>query len=149
MHLSKLAFGPSASFGHRFVMMLVHSIRPMSWKHWPMSLNSNWPLSFCASNSQVKIFDLKSGIVYARKYSASIWAWLGVTWPVIPLAPLSKEILIWLVVSDPLWLGCLVSYQHPKTSIKDTSWSGVYFCALTRSDIITIFTFLVSYNALV
>ncbi len=34
----------------------------------------NGPLAFCASNSQVKIFYLKSGSVYARKYSTpKVW----------------------------------------------------------------------------
>ena len=33
-------------------------------------INSNGPLSFCVSNCRVKIFDLKSGSMYAKKYSA-------------------------------------------------------------------------------
>ncbi len=35
--------------------------------------------TICASNSQVKIFDLKLGSVYARKYSVPNQAWLGAT----------------------------------------------------------------------
>jgi hypothetical protein len=34
---------------------------------------------FCESNSRVKIFDLKLGSVYAKKYSAPNQAWLGTT----------------------------------------------------------------------
>ncbi len=49
---------------YHFAMMLVHSVRPMPWKHWPMRLNSNWPSYFCTFKSWVKIFDLKLGSVY-------------------------------------------------------------------------------------
>jgi hypothetical protein len=46
------------------------------------------------TNSRVKIFDLKLGSVYAKKYSAPNQAWLGATCPVISLVPFSKETLI-------------------------------------------------------
>ncbi len=97
MHLSKFTFVQSALIGQQFAMTLVHSVRPTSWKHWPKRLNSNGPLSFCASDSWVKIFDLKLGSVYARKYSVPNQAWSGATWPVISLVPFSKETLIRLV----------------------------------------------------
>ena len=102
MHSSKFDFIRSALFGHCFGMMLeAHLVRPTFWKHWPRRLNSNGPSSFCVSISRVKIFDLKLGSVYARKYSVPNWAWSGATWPVISLEFeslefFSKEILIWL-----------------------------------------------------
>ncbi len=147
MHLSKFAFVQSASFGHHFAITLVHSVRPTSWKHWPMKLNSNGQLSFCVSKSWVKIFDLKSGSMYARKYSALNQAWLGMTWPVFSLAPFLKEILIQLGYFRP----SLIRLSGVSSALKDIQWVyqvnwGV-FCALTRSDIVTIFTFLVFYHA--
>ncbi len=111
MYLSKLAFVRSALSRHHFATTLVHSVRPMSWKHWPKRLNSNGPLSFCKSNSWVKIFDLKLGSVYAKKYSIQIkpgWArhFRQSPWFLSQRRP-------WLdrVVSDPLWLVCLACHR--------------------------------------
>jgi hypothetical protein len=57
-------------------------------------LNSVGPSSFLASESQVKIFNLKSRSVNARKYLGPYHAWLGVTCPVVSFDPFLKEILI-------------------------------------------------------
>ncbi len=75
-------------------MPLVHLVRPTPWKHWPMRLNSYGPSPFCASDSRVKIFDLKSSSVYARKYSVPNQAWLGATWQVISLEFESLEFFL-------------------------------------------------------
>jgi hypothetical protein len=39
----------------------------------------NGPSAFCTFDNRVKIFDLKLGSVYARKYSVPNRAWLGAT----------------------------------------------------------------------
>ncbi len=132
----------SALSGHRFATTLVHSVRPTSWKPLPRRLNSNGQLSFCKSDSRVKIFELKSSSVYARKYSAPNQAWSGVTWPVISLVPFSKEILIRLGCFRPSLtnLSGTPLARHDVHQVYQLNW-GV-FCALTRSDIITICTFL-------
>ncbi len=121
-------------------MMLVHSVRPTSWKHWPMRLNSNGPSSLCSAESQVKIFDLKSGSVYTRKYSVPNWAWLGATWPVNSLAPFLMNILI----GPGCFRPSLIRLSGMPLALKDIqqvyqlNW-GV-FCTFIRSDIVTIFT---------
>ncbi len=147
IHLSKFAFIRSALFGHRSAMTLVHSVRPTPWKHWPMRLNSNGPLVFCASDSRVKIFDLKSGSVYTRKYSAPNKAWSGTTWPVISLEFeslefFSKEILIWSGCFKPSLISLFGVPSAPKDDQQVYQLNWGVFCALTRSDIITICTFL-------
>ncbi len=145
IHLLKIAFVWSASFGHHFAMMLVHLVRPTPSKHWPMRLNSNGPLSICASKSWVKIFDLKSGSVYARKYSTPNQAWLGVKWLVNSLEVeslefFSNEILIQSGCFRPSSISLSGLPLAPKDVqlVYQLNW-GV-FCALIRSDIITIFT---------
>ncbi len=140
MHLSKFAFVWSVLSGHYFAMSLVHLVRPVSWKHWPMMLNSNGLLPFCSTESWVKIFDLKSGSVYARKYSALNQAWLGATWPVISLAPFLKVILIQLGCFRPSLIRLSGVSSAPKDvqQVYQLKW-GI-FCALIRSDIVTIFT---------
>ncbi len=67
----------------------------MSWKHWPIRLNSVGPSSFLASESQVKILNLKSWSMNTRKYLGLNHAWLGATCPVMSFIPFSKVILIW------------------------------------------------------
>ncbi len=149
MHLSKFAFVQSALFGHCFVMTLVHLVRPTSQKHWPKRLNSNGSLSFCVSDSQGKIFGLKLESLYAKRNSAPNQAWLSATWPVITLAPFSKETLIWLDYFRP----SLISLSGMQSAPKDIQ--GVYqlnwgkFWASTISDIVTIFTLLALCNVLV
>jgi hypothetical protein len=140
MHLSKFAFVQSATFGHCFAMMLVHLVRPTSWKHWPMSLNSNGPLTFWVSKSQINIFDWKSRSVYARKYSAPNQAWLGKTWPVISLTPFLKDILIRSRCFMPYLIRLSGVSLAPKDvqQVYQLKWGR--FCALIRSDIVTIFT---------
>ncbi len=142
MHLSKFDFIQSASFWHRFVMTLIHLVRHTSWKNWPMRLNSNGPSSFCISNSWVKIFDLKSGSVYARKYSASNQACQGATWLVISSAPFLKEILIWLGYFRPSLISLSVMLSAPKDAQQVYQLNWGMFWALTRYDIVTIFTLL-------
>ncbi len=149
MHLSKFDFVQSDLFGHCFAMTLVHLVRPTSWKHWPMRLNSNGPSSFCVSNNQVKIFDLKLGSVYARKYSTLSQAWLGATWPVISLAPFSKEILIQSGYFRPSLITLSGVPSAPKDALQVYQLNWGVFWALTRSDILTIFTLLVLCKALV
>ncbi len=142
MHSLKFALVQSASSRHCFATTLVHSVRPTSWKHWPRRLNRNGPLSFCKSDSWVKIFDLKSGSVYAKKYSAPNQAWSGATCLVISLVPSSKETLIRLSYFRP----SLISLSGMPLALKDIhrvyqlNW-GV-FCALIRSDIVTILAYL-------
>ncbi len=142
MHSLKFAFIQSALSGHCFATTLVHSVRPTSWKHWPKRLNSNGPLSFCKSNSRVKIFDLKLGSVYARTYSTSNWAWLGTTWPVISLVPFLKETLIWLGCFKPSSISLSGVPLAPKDvqQVYQLNWDVFY--ALTRSDIVMICSFL-------
>ncbi len=69
MHLSKLAFVQSVLLGHCLATTLVHSVRLTSWKHWPIRLNSVGPSSFLASESLVKIFNLRSRSINVRKHS--------------------------------------------------------------------------------
>ncbi len=117
------------------VVRWIHVIR---WTH-----VVKWiPLSFCKSNSWVKIFDLKSGSVYARKYSAPNQARSDVTWPVISLVPFSKETLIQLNYFRPslINLSGMPSAPNDVHQVYQLNW-GV-FCTLTRSDIITICSFL-------
>ncbi len=64
--LLKLAFARSLLSRHCFPMTLFHLVRPMSWKHWPIRLNSSGPSS-----------------VRARNYSSSNRACLGTTCLVI------------------------------------------------------------------
>ncbi len=66
----KLAFARSVLLGRCFLRTFFHSVRPMSWKHWPIRLNSVGPSS-----------------VRAMKYSGSNCAWLGVTCRVISRWP--------------------------------------------------------------
>ncbi len=138
MHLLKFAFVRSASVGHCLAKMLLHSVRPMSWKHWPIRLQSVGPSSFCVSESWVKIFDLKLGSVNARKYSDPNCAWLGATCPVISLAPSSKNILIQSDCFKPSSIRLFGVPSAPKEvqQVYQLSW-GVP-CALIRSDIVTI-----------
>ncbi len=125
------AFVQSASSGHCFAMTLVHLVRPMSWKHWPMRLNRNGPSSFCSAESWVKIFDSKLLSVYTMA-----------TWPVNSLAPFLKEILVQLgVVSGGCFRPSLIRLSGVPLAPKDVQWVyqlnwGV-FCI---SDIVTIFT---------
>ncbi len=142
MHSLKFAFVQSALFGHCFAMTLVHSVRPMSVKHWPMRLISNGLSSFCVSKSRVKIFDLKLGSMCARKYSAPNRAWSGTTWLVISLAPFLREILIQLGCFRPSLIRLSGMQSLPKDiqQVYQLHW-GV-FCTLTRFDIVMICTFL-------
>ncbi len=124
--------------GHCFAMVFVHLVRPTSWKHWPIRLNSVGPPSFWVSKSWVKNFDLKLGSVNARKYSASNQAWSGATWPVISLAPFLKEILIRSGCFKPssIRLSGMPLASKDIQQVYQLNW-GV-FCALIRSDIVTI-----------
>ncbi len=85
--------------------LLAHNIGPLVetnvLKHWPIRLNSVGPSSFLASESWVRIFDLKSGRVNTRKYLGPTCAWSGMTCPVISFDPFSKEILIWSGCFEP------------------------------------------------
>ncbi len=95
MHSSKLSCVQSVLLGHCFVKTLVHSVRHMSWKHWPIRLNGAGLSYFLASDSWVKIFDLKSGSMNARKYLGPNHAWLGATCLVISFVSFSNVNLIW------------------------------------------------------
>ncbi len=130
---------------HKYHLFLHFWCRPMPWKHWPMRLNSNGPLSFCTSNTQVKIFDLKLGSLYARKYSAPNQAWLGATWPVISLEFKFLEFFLKeILIQSDCFRPSLISLSGVPLAPKDIqqvyqlNW-GV-FCALSRYDIITICT---------
>jgi hypothetical protein len=105
-----------------------------------MRLNSNGSSSFCSAKSQVKIFDLKSGSVYARKCSAPNQAWSGATWPVISLAPFSKEILTRSSCFRPSLIRLSGVPSAPKDIQQVYRLNWEVFCALIRSDIIAIFT---------
>ncbi len=60
--LFELAFARLVLLGHPFSTTLFHLVRQMSWKHWPIRLNSVGPSS-----------------VSAMKYLDSNCAWLGAT----------------------------------------------------------------------
>ncbi len=68
--LLKLAFARSLSSRHHFLTTLFDSVRSMSWKHWPIRLNSGGPSS-----------------MRARKYSVSNPACSSMTCLVIPRWP--------------------------------------------------------------
>ncbi len=138
MHLLKFAFVCSVSVGHNLAMMFVHLVRLTSWKYWPIRLNSVRPLSFWISKSGVKIFYLKLGIVNARMYSAPNHAWSGVMCPVISLAPFATKFLIQSGCFKPSLMRLSGMPLAPKDvqQVYQLNW-GV-FCALMRSDIITI-----------
>jgi hypothetical protein len=84
------------------------------------------PSSFLASESRVKIFDLKSRSMNARKYLGPNHAWLGAMCPVISFVPFSIDSirlfhaffdqLVWHAVGTqrspanvPVELGCCLS----------------------------------------
>ncbi len=136
MHLLKFTFMRCVSLGHCLATMLVHSVRPKSWKHWPIRLNSVWPSCLLASESQVKIFNLKSGIMNARKYLGPNRAWLGTTCPVISFVPFSKAILVESGCFMPSLIYLSDTPLAPKEvqQLYQLNW-GVCL-ALMRSDII-------------
>ncbi len=119
-------------------MMLVHSVRSTSSKHWPIRLNSNGPLSFWSGKSRVKIFDLKSGSLYAWRFSAPNWAWSGVMWPAISLALFLKEILIRSSYFRPslIRLSGMPSASKDIQQVYQLNWG--LFCTLIRSDMVMI-----------
>ncbi len=138
MHLLKFAFVLSASVGHRLARTLVHLVRPTSWKHWPIRLNSVGPLSIWVSKSWVKIFDLKLGSMNTRMYSGPNHALSGATCLVISLAPFSKDILIQSCCFKPSLIRLSGVPLAPKEiqQVYQLNW-GVC-CALIRSRIVPI-----------
>ncbi len=63
VHSLKLAFARSVLSGHCFLTTLFHLVRPTSWKHWPIRLNSVGPSSMSE-----------------MKYSGSNHAWSSAMW---------------------------------------------------------------------
>jgi hypothetical protein len=98
IHSSKFCFVRWVLSGHLLPTMLVHlgetQVRPTSWKHWPIRLNSIGLSSFLASESKVKIFTLKSGSMNVRNYLGPNHAWSGTRCCVMSSNPFLKEILI-------------------------------------------------------
>ncbi len=133
MHLSKFFFVRCVLLGHHLPTMLVHSVRPMSWKHWPTRLNSVLPSSFFALEYRVRIYSLKSRSVNARKYSGPTCAWSGMMCPVCSFCPFSKETLIWLDCFKPF----LISLSGMPLVPREVQW--VYHfqlgCPLCLEDI--------------
>ncbi len=76
--------------------------------------------------------------MYAKKYSAPNQAWSGATWPLISLAPFSKETLIWLGCFRPSSISLSDMPLAPKDiqQVYKLNWGE--FWALMRSDIVTI-----------
>ncbi len=103
-------------------------------QQWTIVLFCIWKL--------VKIFDLKLGSLCARKYSAPNWAWSGATWLVISLAPFSKEILIQTGCFRPSLIRLSGVPLAPKDVQQVNQLNWEVFGALTRSNIVKIFTFL-------
>ena len=93
------------------------------------------------------MFDLKSGSMNARKYSAPNCAWSGLTCPVTSLAPFSKEILIQSGCFRPSPIRLSGMQLAPKDiqQVYQLNW-GV-FCTLIRSDIVTILACLDLFHA--
>ncbi len=128
MHLLMLSFVQSVLTGHHLATTLVHSVRPTPWKDWPIRLNSVELSSFLDSEDQVKIFNLKSRSVNARKYLGPNCAWLGVMCPLISFVPFLDTSRLFhaffnkLVrhaistkrspASVPIELGCLLSLDE-------------------------------------
>ncbi len=136
MHLPKFSLVRSILLGHCFPTTLVYSIRPTSWKHWPIRLN-NFGLSFfLASESWVRIFNFKSGNANARKYSGPNPVWSGAMCPVISFDPFSKEILIWLVYFKPSLINLSGMPLAPRgvQQVYQLNWSVAW--ALIGSDIV-------------
>ncbi len=117
------------------------------WKHWPIRLNSVGPSSFWVSESRVKIFDLKSGSVNARKYSAPNHAWSCATCPVISLAPFSKEILMRSGRFRPSSIRLSGVPLAPKVIKRVYQLNWGVFCTLIRSYIVTILACLDLFHA--
>ncbi len=117
---------------------MVHLVRPTSWKHQPIILNSNGPLSFCSCKGQVKVFDLKSGSVYARKYSAPNLAWLD--------AALTCNLLNSFLEGNLDTIGLFQAFFDQIVPLAPKDFQRVYqlnwgvFCTLIRSDIVMFFT---------
>ncbi len=112
--------------------------RPTSWKHSTISLSSVGPLSFWVSKSRVKTFDLKSGSVNVRKYSAPNRAWSGAMCPVIFLALFLEKIFIRWGCFKPSLIRLSGMPSAPKVFERMYQLNWGVFCALMRSDTVTI-----------
>ncbi len=87
------------------------------------------------THAWVKIFELKLGSVNARTPNH---AWSGAMCPVVSLAPFLKQILMWSGCFRPssIRLSGMPSAPKEVQWVYQLNW-GV-FCALIRSDIVTI-----------
>ncbi len=100
---------------HCFTTTLLHLVRPTSWKHWPMRLNTVGPSS-----------------VSRMKYLGSNRAWLGTTCLVISRRPCSvltiwhfKRLYVYSLVSldciDPSSKETLIQWGCSKSSLINLS----------------------------
>ncbi len=110
---------------HCLPTTLVPSMRPTSWKHWPIRLNSVELSSFLASESWVRIFNLKSGSTNMRKYWDTNCIWSGTMHPVISFDPFQRNSWCDWAVSSLPQLTCLACTWHQEKSSKCISYTGV------------------------